>query len=248
VEASTDIVLNFNWDMDETTTTPAFSITPHVEGKITYEDTQYRLRFTPDKPFEKSTIYTVRLAKSASHPDNLSMTEDFSFQFLTKNRNRLALLTSYPYQGNNQVYNVAPNFRLIFDRKLNTTNIQSAIRVLDENGVVLAKNARSVVNNSVSAPYGSTYFSLSSNLVAGKEYTLVVDGDVADEVGMEVVEPIAIKFRAANVLVTTQPVVESFETVSYVLMNHKVWMPQQQQPQLRRPNYSEVSLINLQLQ
>jgi len=126
------------------------------------------------------------------------------------------LLTSYPYQGNNQVYNVAPNFRLIFDRKLNTTNIQSAIRVLDENGVVLAKNARSVVNNSVSAPYGSTYFSLSSNLVAGKEYTLVVDGDVADEVGMEVVEPIAIKFRAANVLVTTQPVVESFETVSYV--------------------------------
>ena len=216
VEASTDIVLNFNWDMDETTTTPAFSITPHVEGKITYEDTQYRLRFTPDKPFEKSTIYTVKLAKSASHPDNLSMTEDFSFQFLTKNRNRLALLTSYPYQGNNQVYNVAPNFRLIFDRKLNTTNIQSAIRVLDENGVVLAKNARSVVNNSVSAPYGSTYFSLSSNLVAGKEYTLVVDGDVADEVGMEVVEPIAIKFRAANVLVTTQPVVESFETVSYV--------------------------------
>jgi len=108
------------------------------------------------------------------------------------------------------VYNVAPNFRLIFDRKLNTTNIQSAIRVLDENGVVLAKNARSVVNNSVSAPYGSTYFSLSSNLVAGKEYTLVVDGDVADEVGMEVVEPIAIKFRAANVLVTTQPVVRVF--------------------------------------
>lgn len=216
VEASTDIVLNFNWDMNETTTTPAFSITPHVEGKITYEDTQYRLRFTPDKPFEKSTIYTVNLAKSASHPDNLSMTEDFSFQFLTKNRNRLVLLTSYPYQGNNQVYNVAPNFRLIFDRKLNTSNIQSAIRVLDENGVLLNKNARSVANNSVLAPYGSTYFSLSSNLVAGKEYTLVVDGDVGDEVGMEVVEPIAIKFRAADVLVTTQPVVEPFETVSYV--------------------------------
>lgn len=215
VEASTDIVLNFNWDMDEASTSAAFSITPSVSGKITYEDTNYRLRFTPDKPFNKSTVYTVKLAKSASHPDNLSMTEDFTFQFLTKNRNRLALLASNPYDGNSGVYYNSPSFRLIFDRKLNTSNVQTGIRVLDENGVTLAKTTRSVVNNSVVAPYGSTYFNLTTNLVAGKEYTLVVDGDIADEIGMKVVEPIQMKFKAKDVPVNNQTVVDAFETVGY---------------------------------
>ena len=215
VEASSDIVLNFNWDMDEASTSAAFSITPYVSGKITYEDTNYRMRFTPDKPFDKATVYTVKLAKTASHPDNLSMTSDFSFQFLTKNRNRLSLLASNPTDGNVGVYYNAPSFRLIFDRKLNTSNVQTGIRVLDENGATLAKTTRSVVNNSVVAPYGSTYFNLTTNLVAGKEYTLVVDGDVADEIGMKVVEPVRIKFKAKDVLVNDKTVIDAFETVGY---------------------------------
>ena len=216
VDASTDIVLNFNWDMDVVSTSAAFSITPHVDGKITYEDSQYRLRFTPDKPLDKSTVYTVKLAKSASHPDNLSMTEDFSFRFMTKNRNRLSLITSNPFSANNGVHYQTPSFRLIFDRKLNTTNLQTKVNVLDENGTVLGKNSRSFVNNSIMAPYGSIYFSLSANLVAGKEYTLVVNGDLADEIGMKVVEPVEIKFKAVNAMITNQPVVNTFEALNYV--------------------------------
>ena len=212
VECSADIVLNFNWDMDQTSTTEAFSITPDVPGKITFEDTQYTLRFTPDKPLEGSTVYTVKLAKTASHPDSLSMTDDFSFRFLTKNRNRLALLAVYPFDGDSGVYYLAPSFRLVFDKKLNTSNIQTVVNVLDENGTTLAKNVRSVSNNSVASPYGSTYFSLTSNLTAGKTYTLVVDGDLEDEVGMKVFEPIKIKFKASNVLVTNQAVADDFET------------------------------------
>ena len=123
------------------------------------------MRFTPDKPLDKSTVYTVKLAKSASHPDNLSMTEDFSFQFMTKNRNRLSLITSNPYSANNGVHYQTPSFRLIFDRKLNTTNLQTKVNVLDENGTVLGKNSRSFVNNSIMAPYGSIYFSLSANFL-----------------------------------------------------------------------------------
>ena len=215
VEASTDIVLNFNWDMDEISTKAAFSISPTVSGTFTFEDTNYRMRFTPDKPLDKATVYTVKLNKTASHPDGLSMTEDFSFQFLTKNRNRLALLASNPYNGNQGVYNISPYFRLIFDKKLNTTNLQTSVRVVDENGNVLAKTARSVVNNSVVAPYGSTYFNLTSNLTEGKMYKLIVDGNVEDEVGMKLVEPIEINFKATNVQKTAQQIVDPYETVSY---------------------------------
>ncbi len=214
VEASTSISLTFNWDMDIASTEQAFSISPAVAGKFTWEDTNYRMRFTPNKPLDKNTVYTVTLNKSASHPDNLSLAADFTFQFRTKSRNRLSLIAVYPFDGSNKVYFNNPSFRLIFDKKLNTTNLSTAIRVLDENNSVLAKVARSVVNNSIASPYGSTYFNLAANLVPEKEYTLVIDGDVADEVGMKVVEAINIKFKASNTLITTQPVAETFETAA----------------------------------
>lgn len=214
-EASTSISLSFNWDMDVESTQQAFSISPAVTGSFTWEDTNYRLRFTPDKPLEKNTLYTVTLNKSASHPDNLSMVNDFSFQFRTKSRNRLSLIAVYPFDGNNNVYFNSPSFRLIFDRRLNTSNLSTTIKVLDENNTVLPKTIRSVVNNSVVAPYGSSYFNLTQNLVDGKQYTLVIDGDVTDEVGMKVVEPIAIKFKAVNVMKTSQPVIDTFEAINY---------------------------------
>lgn len=214
VEASSSISLSFNWDMDIASTEQAFNITPTVVGKFTWEDTNYRLRFTPDKPLERNTVYTVTLNKSASHPDNLSMAADCTFQFRTKSRNRLSLIAAYPFDGNNKVYFNNTSFRLIFDKKLNTTNLSTAIRVLDENNSVLAKATRSVINNSIVSPYGSTYFNLGANLVPEKEYTLVIDGDVSDEVGMKVVEPINIKFRASSTLVTSQPVAEAFETTA----------------------------------
>jgi len=214
VDASTDIVFDFNWDMDEVSTRQAFSITPQVDGTISFEDTQYRMRFTPNKPFEKSTIYTVKLAKTASHPDNLNMTEDFSFQFLTKNRNRLALLNFYPDQNDKGVY-TKPLFRFVFDKVLNTSNLQTAIKVFDKNGVELSKSARSFLNNKVAAPYGSTYFELSSPLNPNEDYRILIQGNVIDEVGMSVVEPIEINFHTSTVLVTNQPLVDGFELASY---------------------------------
>lgn len=214
VNTSTTITLTFNWDMDTESTENAFSISPSVSGKFTWEDTNYRLRFTPDKPLEKNTIYTVTLAKSASHPDNLSMTSDFSFQFRTKNRNRLSLIAVYPYDGAKNVYYNNPYFRLIFDKKLSTTNLSTAIKVLDETNTVIAKSTRTVTNNTVTAPYGSSYFNLTQNLVPGKEYTLVVDGDVMDEDGLKVVEPIQLKFKATDVAKNMPEIMQPFEQIS----------------------------------
>jgi hypothetical protein len=215
VECSTTIVLNFNWDMDVESTSQAFSITPAVAGTITFEDSQYRLRFTPTKPLDQSTVYTVKLAKTAHHPDNLSMVDDFSFQFTTKGRNRLALLTSYPYEGAKGVYNIKPMFHFVFDKVLDTGNLQTAIKVYDKNGNELTKNARSFLNNKVSAPYGSCYFELTNPLTADQDYKVVVMGNVVDAVGVSVVEPITINFHTSAVLVDNQPLVDGFETASY---------------------------------
>lgn len=215
VDASTSILLEFNWDMDEASTAAAFSISPHAEGKISFEDTQYKMRFTPSLPLDKATLYTVKLAKTASHPDNLSMASDFSFQFVTKSRNRLALLSSYPDPDHQRVHYASPSFRLIFDKKLNTTNLQTAVKILDSNRQEVSKNARSVENNKVQLPYGSTYFKLIDNLKIGEQYYMVVDGTVKDEVGVSVVETIEIPFTAVNAAVSDIPAADPFETLSF---------------------------------
>ncbi len=215
VECSTNIVLKFNWDMDEETTRAAFSISPAAEGKISFEDSQYQLRFAPDQPFEPGTLYTVKLDKSASHPDNLSMEEDFTLQFVTKNRGRLALLDSYPSNGD-VVYDLRPAFWLIFDKKLesNSNHLRAEINVYDKDGKKFDKPTRSIKNNTVSAPYGSFYFELDS-LKAGENYKIVIGGEVADDVGISMVDPVEINFTAASVKVSDRPIIQSFESKVY---------------------------------
>jgi hypothetical protein len=197
--------------MDEASTRAAFSITPAVEGTLTFEDSQYRLRFTPTMPLEKSTLYTVKLDKSAKHPDNLTMEEDFVFQFVTQSRNRLALIEGYPKDGSNSVYATKPLFMLIFDKTLDNATARDNINVLDGNGTSLSKITRSVVFNKVGAPYGDMYFELSDPLVAGNEYTLRIGGEVMDNTGVKVVEPIDIRFTASAVAVTDKTVIDDFE-------------------------------------
>ncbi len=211
VVTSADIVLNFNWDMDEASTRAAFSITPEVEGTLTFEDSQYRLRFKPHFPLEKATLYTVKLDKSAKHPDNLSMEADFVFQFVTQSRNRLTLIDAYPKDGHKSVYATKPLFFLIFDKTLENASARDEINVLDGNGTVLSKITRSVVFNKVGAPYGDIYFELSNPLVAGNNYTLRIGSNVTDNIGVKVVDPIDIQFTASSVVVTDKTVVDDFE-------------------------------------
>jgi len=212
VVTSTNIVLNFNWDMDEASTRAAFSITPAVEGTITFEDSQYRLRFTPSLPLDKSTVYTVKLDKSAKHPDNLSMEEDFTFQFTTQKRNRLLLLDSYPANGNKNVYATKPLFFFIFDKALNTTNIRDEINVYKPNGTAITKATRSVKINKVGAPYGDIYFELTEPLIAGNNYTIKLGSNAMDDAGVKLVDPIEINFTASNVAVSDKTIIDDFET------------------------------------
>lgn len=212
VVTSSDIVLNFNWDMDEASTRAAFSITPAVEGTITFEDSQYRLRFTPSAPLDKATVYTVKLDKSAKHPDNLSMAEDFTFQFTTQNRNRLLLLNSYPANSSRGVYATKPLFFFIFDKTLNTTNIRDEINVYNSNGAAISKATRSVKINKVGAPYGDIYFELTEPLIAGNHYTVKLNGNAMDDTGVKLVDPIEINFTASNVAVSDKTIIDDFET------------------------------------
>jgi hypothetical protein len=211
VLTSIDIVLEFNWDMDETSTRAAFSITPAVEGVLTFEDSQYRMRFTPTLPLEKSTVYTVKLDKSAKHPDNIGLEQDFSFQFTTQSRNRLMYLYGYPNNGNKGVYAEKPLFWFVFDKKLTTANIRDEINIYDANKTAISKATRSVKINKIGGTYGDISFELTEKLTAGKDYKVIIGGNAMDANGIKLVDDVEINFKASAVAVTDKSVIEDFE-------------------------------------
>ena len=207
VECNTKIIFEFNWDVDVESAIAAFSITPEVKGSIVFEDSQHRMIFSPDKPYEISTLYTVKLDKSLKHPGELSMENDFSFQFFTNNRNQLELLGCYPTPGMEYVnYGTSAPFEFRFDNNLNSTLARDAVKIYDSKGEEISKVPRSIKVNSVSAPYGSLAFTLSGGLIENETYRVVIDRNMVDVNGIDIVEPMDYTFKAVDIRVTDRTV------------------------------------------
>lgn len=213
VECSSKIIVEFNWDVDTESAAQAFSITPDVKGTITFEDSQHRMIFSPEKPYDVSTVYTVKLDKGLKHPGNMTMEKDFVFSFLTKDRNRLKWLACYPTPGMEFVnYGKSAPFEFRFDNRLNSAIVRDAVKVYNSKGEELPKVPRSIKVNSVSAPYGSLAFTLSDGLTKGEVYRVVVDRNMIDINGIDIVDPMDYTFKATDVKVTDRTVGMDMET------------------------------------
>ena len=212
VKCSTPIVLSFNWDMDSVTTCGAFTLDPPVEGTFKWEDSYYRLVFTPKDAFDVSTLYTLTLKKSAEHGGGTPMEEDFTMQFYTQPRNHLAELAVFPYEGA-PVHFKTPVVELRVDSLLNTYNLFQRLRVLDSEGTELAWNKRSIKYNKRGDDYGFVRIPLTKDIEAGKDYHLILDVDIADTAGIHLPAARDIVFHGvdAGAAKPGMEVVENFE-------------------------------------
>ncbi len=217
VECSTEIVLNFNWDMEETSTRNAFSITPHVDGELTFENSQRTLRFVPAEGLDIATHYTVKLAKTASHPDTTqtnTMVDDFELEFVTKSRGNLSMLLHYPAMNDTAIA-LRPAMFLVFDQELDTRGIASKFSLADSEGNVVTLNARSFKNNQAPAPYGSTQFELSKDLKPDTRYTLTVDETLEDKIGIQLGQDLSISFTTGSNTASDAPIINDMDTLLY---------------------------------
>ncbi|MBQ6167680.1 MAG: N-acetylmuramoyl-L-alanine amidase [Muribaculaceae bacterium] len=218
VKCSVPIVLSFNWDMDSATTCGAFQLDPPVEGTFKWEDSYYRLVFTPVDAFDVNTHYTLTLKKMAEHGGGTPMAEDFTMQFYTQPRNHLTELAVYPYEGA-KVHYKTPLVELRVDSLLETYNLFQRLRVLDSEGTELAWNKRSIKYNKRGDDYGFVRIPLVSNLEVGKDYRLVLDVDIADTAGIHLPAERVINFTAVDAGADKpgMEVVEGFEKKEYYL-------------------------------
>ena len=140
----------------------------------------------PSVPLEKATDYEVKLDTMAAHPDTTQvhhLATPFILNFRTKNRNKLGLVLSYPQAGDSTI-GIKPNFMLVFDKKISTSNLTSSniakyIVVKDQNGNTIKTNTR-LTNNSAPGAYGSIYFDLTGNMTANTNYTLTLAPEITD--------------------------------------------------------------------
>jgi len=189
-EVKTSVVLNFNWDMWEDPTAAAFHITPEVEGRIEFSNSQHTLTFTPSVSFAPGVEYTVTLDTTACHPDTVftnHLQEPFIFRFRTKNRTNLRLLQAYPADSAVDVP-LQPTLMFIFDAELassTSTNVASLFSLADEAGnVIYTPSVRNYKKNSAPSPYGSARFEVPFALQPATTYRFTIFGDLTDKNGV----------------------------------------------------------------
>lgn len=191
------VVFQFNWDMDVASTEAAFSITPDVEGEITWEDQNYRMVFTPKNPYNISTEYSVKLDATAEHAGGMKMEKPVEFKFFTADRNFMKITGQYPNEGE-LVHYKAANIEVRFDKIPEIQPILEQVKVYDSAGNAVQLNKRSMKYSKAGAEYGYFRIPFSKDLVVGEIYTLELSKEIADKDGLQLQEGVSIKFKAVD--------------------------------------------------
>ena len=218
VLVSTNLTFSFNWDMNEEETAAALTITPAVEGTITFEDDAHTMRFKPASRFEPGTEYTVTLGTGACHPDatfDNHLQEPFTFKFRTQNRGAVRVIQTYPVDGS-EGNPVDAAFIAIFDNKLaNSSN--KYFKVYDAAGNDISPVSRNVkLNGAAPAPYGSAKFELKAGtLKPNSEYKMVIGAEVVDVNGVIVNDPVTVTFKTGDEVTSSLPILNNLDSLYF---------------------------------
>ena len=214
VLCSVPIVLQFNWDMDTESVEQAFELEPAVEGTIRWEDTNYRLIFTPDDAYDVDTDYKLTIKKTAKHGGGTEMVEDFVLNFRTTSRNHINKLAMFPEEGDQVHYKAGAYIEFRSDSLLNSKDLYTLFHIYDKDGNDVEINKRNIKNNKKGDDYGYIRLSLLKALNPDEQYKVVIDKEVSDTVGIHLAEPLTFNFTAVDASAQTSEanVVEEFES------------------------------------
>lgn len=217
---SVTVSIDFNWDAQEDSTTAALSISPSVDGTVTYEEGGRRLRFTPAKRFEPGTEYTVSLSTKACHPDfqlENHLREPFSFKFRTSLRGSLTVVQTYPVEGATNVP-LKPSFISIIDGPL-TTAARTCMGVMGADGELMMPLRTTMKTDGAPEPYGYASFEIPEALEPHKEYTLVLLPELADENGVLLNDTFFVKFTTGDEVMPTIAMYNPLDTLYFMADN-----------------------------
>jgi N-acetylmuramoyl-L-alanine amidase len=176
VSAGLVIKINFSEKMLLSSFQKAIVFNPSVEFTYLLENDDKTLVITPKKPLEKATSYQLTINKFATQIWKVPLAKEKNISFITKNRNRLALVDSYPKNG---LANVTTKLqvKLCFDAELSQVTLIGTVILTDLQNVEIPITNKKIftINNR-----GYFTFEPEKDLEQGKEYKVKMTGEVRD--------------------------------------------------------------------
>ncbi|MEN8156772.1 MAG: N-acetylmuramoyl-L-alanine amidase [Bacteroidota bacterium] len=171
------VILTFSMNMDTASVAEAFSIEPSIPGSFLWDKYYLKGSFQPDYPYDTTTQYTVTLDSTAMQQWGVSMDTIHSFSFITENRNRYGIESSFPDSGQ-QMVSPHLQFRLVFDAPLKNTSLIDAVSIEGEEGSTRGTKGAEIQTVEGKGHY---YFMPDTALNFDTDYTLILAGSIQDE-------------------------------------------------------------------
>jgi len=207
VKTISSVSIRFDLPMDTVSTNAAFQLSPTAQGTFAWSDGNKLITFKPLIPYFKSTEYTVTLKKTAKTIWNIPLSDDLSFKFVTKNRNRYLLEKTYPV-ANTYINLGYPQIRLQFETPVLNGSLSGQINLYNKDRIRLtAINVKIFTENGK----GLIYFETKDALANG-EYALSLGGKIADVDSIPMVDSVEIPFTVFSILPSEINLLDDFET------------------------------------
>jgi len=206
VKTIVSISISFDLPMDTASTNAAFQLSPSAVGTFSWGNGNKQITFKPTVPYLKATEYTVTLFKSAKTVWNIPLENDLTFKFVTKNRNRFVLESTYPI-ANAEIEASIPRLQLQFDMAVQTASLANQINLYDA-----ARIRQTVANVKIFSENGKglIYFEPKVPLVNG-DYLLVIGSKIAGVDSIPMVDSAMVPFKVNALTPTQVALVDDFE-------------------------------------
>ncbi len=194
VKCNDPVEFTFSMNMDAASFDTAFSITPEIEGTISWDEDFLNASFQPDIPYDINTEYTVIIDTSAAHQWGVYLDTSLTFSFTTDSRNRYLLESSFPAEGQNDISPYL-QFRLIFETTISNSSLINAVSIIKEDGSeIFTKGAKITTIDGK----GHYYFEAAGDLEYNTNYTLQLLGSIKDVDNIPLVDTVKIPFTTGE--------------------------------------------------
>ncbi len=207
----TEISLEFTQSMNTEETEKAFTIFPPATGSYTWQNENRKLNFELFNPLIADTNYRVTLLKSAKNTYFVELQDSFTFSFKTRKRNKLELIRSFPFDGQEEV-SQSMYFYLQFDNKIDentfsTDNFELRSEVGEK--IYLRK-----LTLSSDAGTERITFKPKDELERKTNYTLFIYPGISAPDGFQVQDTLTIKFKSDPVHFVSGSLLDGFENLT----------------------------------
>ena len=181
VAAYDTITVNFNTSMDASSVNSAFSVSPHVSGKLKFNPDFNRWIFAPDTLLPWATEFTLTIDTSAETLFGIHLQSKYSMTFTTVPRD-----TSPPFPvaispRNNSASSSHAYFEFIMNKPVNYNSFVLHLSLIDTTGkkISLARDMYQLTPDNLCL----LAFRAATTLTPGMRYTATLSPGVADYYG-----------------------------------------------------------------